>query len=70
MGLERQSIKVIMKNKTRKYKLIYTEQYNDSQPPSKDYIILETEDIQWSVDQFMRNRYITDYKIIALNEKE
>jgi len=57
-----------MSIKTKKYKLIYKEQYSESHPVSEDYVILETEDIQWSVDQFIRNRYITEYKIIALNE--
>ena len=59
-----------MSIKTKKYKLIYKEQYSKSHPVSEDYVILETEDIQWSVDQFIRNRYITEYKIIALHEKE
>ena len=44
------------------------EQFNPNEPESEDYVILETDNIQWSVDQFMRNRYITEYKIIALNE--
>jgi len=55
-------------SKSKKYKLIYKEQFNPNEPESEDYVILETEDIQWSVDQFLRNRYITEYKIIALNE--
>ena len=55
-------------SKSKKYKLIYKEQFNTNEPESEDYVILETEDIQWSVDQFMRNRYITEYKILVLNE--
>ena len=51
-------------SKSKKYKLIYKEQFNPNEPESEDYVILETEDIQWSVDQFMRNRYITEYKIL------
>jgi len=53
---------------TRRYKIIYTElpHGDDSHLEVKDEVILTTHDIQWSVDQFMRNRYIKDYKIIAL----
>ena len=52
----------------KRYKLIYTElPYGDeSTTEIKDEVILKTDDIQWSVDQFMRNRYIVEYKIIAL----
>ena len=53
---------------TKRYKIIYTElpHGDNSHLEVKDEVILTTDDIQWSVDQFMRNRYIKDYKIIAL----
>ena len=55
----------------KRYKLIYTElPYGDeSKAEVKDEVILTTDDIQWSVDQFMRNRYIKDYKIIAIKNE-
>ena len=56
--------------KSKEYKLIYTEQLPNEPEGREDYVILITENIQWSVDHFVRNRYITEYKIIALNEKE
>tara|TARA_R100000742_G_C4271778_1_gene90808 strand:- start:1481 stop:1651 length:171 start_codon:yes stop_codon:yes gene_type:complete len=52
----------------KRFKVIYTElpYGSESNTEIKDEVILQTDDIQWSIDQFMRNRYIIDYKIIAL----
>ncbi len=53
---------------TKRYKIEYTEfpHGNTSHLEIEDEIILTTDDIQWSVDQWLRNRYIKDYKITAL----
>ncbi len=40
----------------KKYKLIYTEIIGDNERTSEQ--ILETDDINWSINQFSRNRSI------------
>ena len=41
----------------KKFKLVYTELIGDDQE-REDSIIIETKDIQWTLEQFMRNRHV------------
>ena len=40
----------------KKFKLVYTELIGDDE--REDSIIIETKDIQWTLEQFMRNRHV------------
>ena len=48
----------------KKFKLVYTELIGDDE--REDSIIIETKDIQWTMEQFMRNRHVikADWKQI------
>jgi hypothetical protein len=53
---------------TKRYKIQYTEfPHGDaSHLEIEDEIIFTTENIQETIDEWLKNRYITDYKITAL----
>ena len=52
----------------KKFKLVYTELIGDDQERD-DLIFIETKDIQWTMEQFMRNRHIIKMDIKQLNNK-
>ncbi|MBC8397398.1 MAG: hypothetical protein H8E16_09920 [Flavobacteriales bacterium] len=47
-----------------KYKLIYTELINSKKRLSED--IIETDDINWTINQFSRNRHIIKMEIKSI----
>ena len=52
----------------KKFKLVYTELIGDDQERDGEMII-ETKDIQWTLEQFGRNRNIIKMDIKQLNNK-
>ena len=43
----------------KSYKLDYVELHPGQDQEEEDYVILKTDRLDWSVDQFMRNRKIS-----------
>jgi hypothetical protein len=54
--------------KIKKYRLKYTELIGEDQERDGEMIV-ETKDIQWTMEQFMRNRHIIKMDTKQLNNK-
>lgn len=52
----------------KSYKLEYVELHPGQVEEEEDYIILKTDRLKWSIDQFMRNRDIIAYKVKEIKD--
>ena len=48
---------------SKKYKIKYTHLINEWDDEVTDEIIIETKDIEWTLEQFGRNRRIVNYDV-------
>jgi hypothetical protein len=52
----------------KSYKLEYVELHPGQVEEEEDYIILKTDRLKWSIEQFMRNRDIIAYKVKEIKD--
>ena len=52
----------------KSYKLDYVELHPGQDQEEEDYVILKTDRLDWSIDQFMRNRNVIAYKVTEIKD--
>ena len=52
----------------KSYKLEYVELHPGQVQEEEAYVILKTDRLKWSIDQFMRNRNVIAYKVKEIKD--